>query len=174
MSHPSWVCGLKQDIDAFAASIPKSHPSWVCGLKPNMDYDSNLDKCHTLRGCVDWNTCLSINPRSLKVTPFVGVWIETYQCMLASLWVYGHTLRGCVDWNPVGHKREKQPTGHTLRGCVDWNVSHQNRFSPDRSHTLRGCVDWNISTSEAMRLGLSHTLRGCVDWNYFTKKKANK
>lgn len=31
----------------------QSHPSWVCGLKPNMDYDNNPDKCHTLRGCVE-------------------------------------------------------------------------------------------------------------------------
>ena len=34
----------------------QSHPSWVCGLKP----------------------CISFNLRSSKkVTPFVGVWIET-------------------------------------------------------------------------------------------------
>ena len=56
-----------------------SHPSWVCGLKLTF-----LDKmcvhfaCHTLRGCVDWNLCRHEERKVLRrVTPFVGVWIET-------------------------------------------------------------------------------------------------
>ena len=55
-SHPSWVCGLKQNICSQAGSTYWSHPSWVCGLKPFMYY-------------------LGIN--AAHVTPFVGVWIET-------------------------------------------------------------------------------------------------
>ena len=30
-----------------------SHPAWVCGLKLYKDILANLNKCHTLRGCVD-------------------------------------------------------------------------------------------------------------------------
>ncbi len=53
----------------------ESHPTWVCGLK---------------RRTLLMTTWLS------PVTPYVGVWIETY------LYIYGvvkecHTLRGCVD-----------------------------------------------------------------------------
>ena len=32
-SHPSWVCGLKQDDWSQPVVVAKSHPSWVCGLK---------------------------------------------------------------------------------------------------------------------------------------------
>ena len=77
--------------------------------------------CHTLRGCVDWNLSsvdmvllLLSHPSwvcGLKqydvfamafeylVTPFVGVWIETYLCSMKKEIIKSHTLRGCVDWN---------------------------------------------------------------------------
>ena len=32
-----------------------SHPSWVCGLKRSSNAAANTSRCHTLRGCVDWN-----------------------------------------------------------------------------------------------------------------------
>ena len=32
-----------------------------------------------------------------KVTPFVGVWIETFVGDAANRGLAGHTLRGCVD-----------------------------------------------------------------------------
>ena len=35
-----------------------SHPAWVCGLKPCMWNSLFFFACHTLRGCVDWNTYL--------------------------------------------------------------------------------------------------------------------
>ncbi len=75
----------------------QSHPSWVCGLKQLL---------------------LFRNIRRFRVTPFVGVWIETLFPLLAyhkiwshPSWVCGlklslllimvvlmsHTLRGCVD-----------------------------------------------------------------------------
>ena len=55
----------------------ESHPAWVCGLKQSDGIQ---------RGSPP-----------LRVTPCVGVWIET---VLVDKWhiVYrGHTLRGCVD-----------------------------------------------------------------------------
>ena len=75
-SHPSWVCGLKQN-DLQKATVAKtSHPSWVCGLKLE-----RLTKCRRVE----------------EVTPFVGVWIETICPMIAKSVRPSHTLRGCVD-----------------------------------------------------------------------------
>ena len=58
MSHPSWVCGLKQQEGLRVGSRSESHPSWVCGLKRSSLASISCD---------------------YPVTPFVGVWIETYQ-----------------------------------------------------------------------------------------------
>ena len=75
MSHPSWVCGLKQFRINLNKKRKQSHPSWVCGLK---HLSSNLF-------------------RYSNVTPFVGVWIETQRYQTNSLCTLSHTLRGCVD-----------------------------------------------------------------------------
>ena len=56
-SHPSWVCGLKRLYGNHYNAALGSHPSWVCGLK-----------LRTQRS----------NIKIMLVTPFVGVWIETY------------------------------------------------------------------------------------------------
>ena len=65
MSHPSWVCGLKQKMILVFVKLCLSHPSWVCGLK---------HRFQSMRSV-------------LRVTPFVGVWIET--CLLLSLCYFG-------------------------------------------------------------------------------------
>ena len=52
-SHPSWVCGLKQNENANEITQYKSHPSWVCGLKLLRGSRTMSTPCHTLRGCVD-------------------------------------------------------------------------------------------------------------------------
>ena len=76
-----------------------SHPAWVCGLKRSQYPEISDCMCHTLRGCVDWNIdinytrptsnshtlrgCVDWNRNGQrycyygKVTPCVGVWIET-------------------------------------------------------------------------------------------------
>ena len=52
-SHPTWVCGLKQDLQNPDRLVSASHPTWVCGLKHiNMDFTKPVQG-HTLRGCVD-------------------------------------------------------------------------------------------------------------------------
>ena len=73
-SHPAWVCGLKRLCTLVKRGKGLSHPAWVCGLK------------HIL------NTLQMYK----KVTPCVGVWIETYSEHIANV-QKGHTLRGCVD-----------------------------------------------------------------------------
>ena len=52
-SHPSWVCGLKQNKLNCLIMKAKSHPSWVCGLKPILLGGKDRNEGHTLRGCVD-------------------------------------------------------------------------------------------------------------------------
>ena len=166
-----------------------SHPSWVCGLKQTENGNLMYQSCHTLRGCVDWNT-LSPAPLPLGcVTPFVGVWIETrfsrFCCEALKeshpSWVCGLKLQylGNMIINGMSHpswvcglkrfvssSHVYRPGSHTLRGCVDWNLHIAIGNLCSRSHTLRGCVDWNLRLSSVLSLSLSHTLRGCVDWNW--------
>ena len=53
VSHPVWVCGLKQVEHDLIQSEQLSHPVWVCGLKqPGIEYPEALQR-HTLYGCVD-------------------------------------------------------------------------------------------------------------------------
>ena len=137
---------------------------------------------------MDWNLYKRAICGVVYVTPFVGVWIETFRGR--RLWRSGlsHTLRGCVDWNPncrlnpekqvpshpswvCGLKHEWQraasnrPGRHTLRGCVDWNKDARDNAYEKVGHTLRGCVDWNRRWQPNKAVSQSHTLRGCVDWN---------
>ena len=58
MSHPMWVCGLKQASPHTGYVHVQSHPMWVCGLKRYVTSDPK---------------------KMLNVTPYVGVWIETIQ-----------------------------------------------------------------------------------------------
>ncbi len=142
VSHPTWVCGLKQPSQSLLFFISGSHPTWVCGLKqwwgehvyrqPVTPYVGvwietsiiiffKVRKSHTLRGCVDWNNVigkkrcgvwshptwvcglklsnLPLMRMASKVTPYVGVWIETPWYLLYLFLPGSHTLRGCVDWN---------------------------------------------------------------------------
>ena len=56
-SHPAWVCGLKPTTVEIVDIAGLSHPAWVCGLKHSI----NILK-YTI----------------MRVTPCVGVWIETF------------------------------------------------------------------------------------------------
>ena len=53
VSHPVWVCGLKQNLLQGQTMSRKSHPVWVCGLKHFGKSASWLYYSHTLYGCVD-------------------------------------------------------------------------------------------------------------------------
>ena len=55
-SHPAWVCGLKPIRVVCNTPNRPSHPAWVCGLK---------------------RMKLGLTKRTVRVTPCVGVWIET-------------------------------------------------------------------------------------------------
>ena len=75
-----------------------SHPSWVCGLKQTY-YRDKVQPAEVTPFVGVWiETSTRTRPAQYQlVTPFVGVWIETifqYQVQKANM---GHTLRGCVD-----------------------------------------------------------------------------
>ena len=44
---------IETAVMCIAAAIAMSHPSWVCGLKQKVRYEYRNPKSHTLRGCVD-------------------------------------------------------------------------------------------------------------------------
>ena len=98
------------------------------------------------------------------VTPFVGVWIETYSCILLCRWQKSHPSWVCGLKLLVVCISPKHLC-HTLRGCVDWNRIAMTLILLLRCHTLRGCVDWNLYILKVYIEKDSHTLRGCVDWN---------
>ena len=143
-SHPAWVCGLKHYMSNIEDTIYKSHPAWVCGLKQIIKLPMNFwNHCHTLRGCVDWNSNCLLNTVFDTVTPCVGVWIETifnwndkplhkshpaWVCGLKLLFNRVHNndkaVTPCVGvWIETisAELENRAKSGHTLRGCVDWN-----------------------------------------------------
>ena len=168
MSHPSWVCGLKQlslyhlhlvsmvtpfvgvwiETDVWnniLGNHQRSHPSWVCGLKLS-----------------------SVDGAKIRfyVTPFVGVWIETWftnnttknSIMSHPSWVCGLKLLACSRIFRV--KLVTPFVGVWIETAL--NCSCNNLFW---CHTLRGCVDWNSRKKDIWRKTIRHTLRGCVEWN---------
>ena len=144
--------------------------------------------CHTLRGCVDWNHKVALRNSSEEVTPFVGVWIETFQGRFWDDTDMSHPswVCGLKHINHSLHRLRSESHPSWVCGLKHILMSKRN---PHNRHTLRGCVDWNklsfavlmivqvtpfvgvwIETcrSRPKRDGLSgHTLRGCVDWNTF-------
>ena len=159
---------------------------WI-ETSPEVHYLNPLS--HTLRGCVDWNSFEQAERFRLKVTPCVGVWIETLSLLSWKPCSQGHTLRGCVDWNILYTCfNDKHNTSHTLRGCVDWNINinyirptanivtpcvgvwieTNNRSTIVIASRVTPCVGVWIETAliiAARAWAIGHTLRGCVDWN---------
>ena len=75
-----------------------SHPAWVCGLKQYYEVEQNIGGGVT--PCVGvWieTSALKDLASDIDVTPCVGVWIETLNYYLYFMVGACHTLRGCVD-----------------------------------------------------------------------------
>ena len=165
MSHPSWVCGLKQSLGQRDLHRPPSHPSWVCGLKLFFGQISVI----ILESHPSWvcglKQCLVANlDRDFPVTPFVGVWIETSQLdgfdyvrwvtPFVGVWIetchYTELLRSKIVTPFVGVWIETLPSVLVRRWYRGSHPSwvcglKQKRFGGygenHCSHTLRGCVD---------------------------------
>ena len=127
----------------ISRGLNPSHPAWVCGLKLNTIGVWLILLCHTLRGCVDWNSSLSDNVWETSVTPCVGVWIETQNktnqtsidIVTPCVGVWIETEYSCSDASyAVSHPAWVCGLKHLLRTSILVHVCH----------TLRGCVDWNL------------------------------
>ena len=76
-SHPIWVCVLKLLRRHIQGNGYRSHPIWVCVLKHPSRCPQKIVACHTLYGCVYWNSEVSLERSKTQ----------------------SHTLYGCVYWN---------------------------------------------------------------------------
>ena len=76
----------------------QSHPSWVCGLKHN-SFVLKFSRCKVTPFVGVWIETSAGCDTLLRqgVTPFVGVWIETPAVATDGALASCHTLRGCVD-----------------------------------------------------------------------------
>ena len=167
MSHPVWVCGLKQ--------IGKGEKQFV-DVTPCMGVWIETD-------CIFPSSCPA------PVTPCMGVWIETHSkrryshsCTSHPVWVCGlkptltshgisrsrHTLYGCVDWNGMRVSETPYETrSHPVWVCGLKPATLQTLELRYR-HTLYGCVDWNGRDDSECSAAGCHTLYGCVDWNWYS------
>ena len=141
LSHPTWVCGLKQTLRHRLLTSPQSHPTWVCGLKP------------TIRGKLFFR---------LIVTPYVGVWIETKD-FLPNFWIRGSHptwvcgLKPCRIY-PLYECNQSHPT---------WVCGLKQRLMKDDGSKNRSHPTWVCGLKQPgltpLQPPASHTLRGCVD-----------
>ena len=130
-------------------------------------HNINLFNCHTLHGCVDWNSTSA------------NIWKR----------IRGHTLHGCVDWNAGFQTVTYKKPGHTLHGCVDWNDSVSYNVGLQKSPVTPFTGVWietivldsipylvpvtpftgvwieTMDDNEILERLIGHTLHGCVDWN---------
>ena len=97
LSHPAWVCGLKLTYSFGLNFDWLSHPAWVCGLKRKL-----VQRFALLQ----------------KVTPCVGVWIETTRYHGISKKMMSHPAWVC-GLKPLSDRGITGRRSHTLRGCVD-------------------------------------------------------
>ena len=92
------MCGLKLVAGIHQAKSLLSHPSWVCGLKLLSEVSAGAFARVTPFVGVWIETPLrSLWLPATAVTPFVGVWIETDAQYPVYQSFARHTLRGCVD-----------------------------------------------------------------------------
>ncbi len=78
-SHPAWVCGLKHPCLIKCLCSSMSHPAWVCGLKLHSIYlEINITKVTPCVGVWIETVREPCEYRLASVTPCVGVWIETW------------------------------------------------------------------------------------------------
>ena len=151
-SHPAWVCGLKhksrrrgiirwvtpcvgvwietsnRSTIVIASRVTPCVGVWIETYRSN-SYRSEM--CHTLRGCVDWNS----------------------NAFLSKSFLIGHTLRGCVDWNRInGASFLTSAMSHPAWVCGLKLYLCLPILIAFGSHTLRGCVDWNYRRVWVVRL----------------------
>ena len=102
-SHPTWVCGLKHPCLYKPLPLPQSHPTWVCGLKLFMSIStlSTNTRSHPTWVCGLKLLDKEKDKPDSKVTPYVGVWIETLITCFTSASIKSHPAWEYMDWSIV-------------------------------------------------------------------------
>ena len=119
-SHPAWVCGLKHNHNEYLPTRLKSHPAWVCGLKhQSLDADYAYQMSHPAWVCGLKRLKRKITLLNLKVTPCVGVWIETAGGAGSYVASYVTPCVGVWIETSIVPTYQMMQLRHTLRGCVD-------------------------------------------------------
>ena len=143
-----------------------SHPSWVCGLKLIKDiYTIRTIISHTLRGCVDWNLIPYHFRVQYRVTPFVGVWIETPHCL------HHHHKESVTPFVGVWIETYKNEQGFICYSVTPFvGVWIETELLPTMRSLLQSHPSWVCGlkqTGDSSNADVSsHTLRGCVDWTW--------
>ena len=145
--------------------------------------------CHTLRGCVDWNTNLERLTKWRRVTPFVGVWIETFWAMpkgrppvvtpFVGVWIetvdYVDDFVQMIVTPFVGVWIETYVGESVNRGLAESHPSWVCGLKQGQAALMQGRAashpSWvcglKLLVWIKLMLLLRHTLRGCVDWNFY-------
>ena len=156
-SHPAWV----ETFLGSSASSTSCHTLRGCVDWNGKQLNQHLIlHCHTLRGCVDWNFTLCNLYYWPRVTPCVGVWIET---IMHPRQTGQGIVTPCVgvDWNIFWTHCKCTKRSHPAWVC-GLKLGSLRRIHYGRCHTLRGCVDWNNDEVNTCIDNHSHTLRGCI------------
>ena len=95
-----WECGLKREIASYCSLSTGSLLMWECGLK-HLKAIAELHLFRVTPYVGVWIETLNMvwTSSRLSVTPYVGVWIETASTLLTLLVSGSHSLCGSVDWN---------------------------------------------------------------------------
>ena len=117
----------------------QSHPAWVCGLKHIKVHKLEMPRCHTLRGCVDWNNLTkSLMPKQRRSHPAWVCGLKHWYWIRIRVWPMSHPAWVCglklVEASPYRYS-----ICHTLRGCVDWNPYKSFGCSSHSSHPAWVC-----------------------------------
>ena len=96
MSHPTWVCGLKQPLQ-------KDKPGGLLVTPYVGVWIETLDQCRNVFPMLVtpyvgvWIETMSMEvfPGCTIVTPYVGVWIETWMCNIYKLYEKSHPTWVC-------------------------------------------------------------------------------
>ena len=83
------------------------------------------------------------NRNNNTVTPYVGVWIETVVLHSIKLWKAVTPYVGVWIETITYRLSTGTAASHSLCGSVDWNRSSRSYFRYNMSHSLCGSVDWN-------------------------------
>ncbi len=97
------------------------------------------------------------------VTPYVGVWIET-QGFLAGYYRWNGVTPYVGVWIETACNMIRKTRCSVTPYVGVWIETSKSNCSKKRkpSHTLRGCVDWNINGPVFGNIEDGHTLRGNI------------